>query len=123
MQVNLNPQQNQSFGMSLKISESAQNFLRNKGLSNKNIDKLAELAGSQTKNPYHVHVDFDHNIKSLKADIYDGKEYYELEYDGLFNKLFGNPVKFIEKCCKKADAARAKFSGNEKLDNIFNDLG
>ena len=67
MQLNFHPQQNQSFGMSLKISESAQKFLKTKGLNNQEIDKLATLAGNQVKNPFHVHVDFD--LRPPKIDL------------------------------------------------------
>lgn len=123
MQLNFHPQQNQSFGMSLKISESAQKFLKTKGLNNQEIDKLATLAGNQVKNPFHVHVDFDNKLKRLKADIYDGMTYYEPVQEGLLGSLFSSPVKFIEKCCKMADSLNSKFIGNDKLDDIFSKLG
>lgn len=122
MQVNLTPQQNQSFGMSLSIGEKAQKFLKNQGLSNKEIDKLADLADKQAKNSFNVHIDYDVNSNKLKADIFDGKTYYEPAQEGFLARLLSSPVKFIEKCCNKADALNRKFSGNDKLDDIFSKL-
>ena len=77
----------------------------------------------QAIKPFHVHVDYDINLNRLKGAILNPNIPYEPEFDGFFNNLFGSPVKFIEKCCKKANALKEKFSGNDKLDDIFSKLG
>ena len=117
MQINFNTQNRTNFGMSLKIDKQAQDFLRTRIHTNKEIEKLSQLAASQADNPVNVSISTLNN-KLLTAIIWDGKYYNNSHTDSFLNDIFGSPVKFIEKCCKEADKVKEKFYDNP-INKIF----
>ena len=117
MQINFNTQNRTNFGMSLKIHMQAHNFLRTRVHTNKEIEKLSQLAASQADNPVNVSISTLNN-KLLTGTIWDGKYYYKSHTDSFLNDIFGSPVKFIEKCCKEADKVKEKFYDNP-INKIF----
>ncbi len=108
---------NTSFGMSLKISDKAQKYLRNCNLSNKDIDKLANLVAKHENSPMTISIDLYDN-KTLTGCIYDGKNCYESYIAPFWSQLLKKPIPFIEKCCAEATLLKAKhYDGS--LDKMF----
>lgn len=108
---------NTSFGMSLKISDSAQKYLRNCNLSNKDIEKLANLVAKHENSPMTISIDL-YNNKTLTGSIYDGKNCYENFVAPFWSQFLKKPISFIEKCCAEATLLKAKHY-DSRLDEIF----
>ena len=111
MQVNLNThQQNQNFGMSMRFTKEAKNLLKKPLLKDDEITRMQKLQDSQASNPVSIDIDCC-NIRTLTAEIRNDKNHiYECLADTYYNMAFGSPIKFLEKCCKKADKYLSKLN-------------
>ena len=115
MQIN-NQVSNQNFGMSLKITTGARNYLRNRRLTDKEVDKLGKLIDKFENKNVNVRFQMVDNVFSGSVHV-DSKYSKDFE-ESLFGRLFRSPMKFIEKVCKKADDADNMYN-HSKLDEML----
>lgn len=117
MQVNFNPQQNnQNFGMPLKVTRAAKEHLRKRNMPNADIEKLGKLIDRFEKKA--ISVTIAERDSDLVGHVWlDGKHSSDYR-EGFLSELFNSPIKFIEKVCKKAEKVDDMYNNN-KLDEIL----
>lgn len=119
MQVSFNNQQrNENFGMALKVTESAKEVLRNRKMSNTDIDKLGKLIDKFQKNPVSITIDTYNGSKELNGLVWLNGKHSKNYSEGYFSSIFKSPIKFIEKLCKKAEEVD-NFYNHNKLDDVL----
>ncbi len=108
MQVNFNPQPNQQFGMSMKITQEAKELLRARRMPDADIDRLGKLVDIFEQKA--VSVTIDKRGNDLTGLVWLQGKHSSDHTEGFFSRLFRSPIKFIENVCNKA----------EKVDNYYN---
>lgn len=117
MQVSFNHQQNnQQFGMAMKVTPEAKELLRARKMSDADIDKLGKLIDEFKQKA--VSVTIDKRGNDLTGSVWlEGK--HSSDYtEGFFCRLFRSPIKFIENVCNKGKKVDNHYNHN-KLDEIL----
>ena len=123
MQVN-NVNSNQNFGMAMTIQKNACKLLSKKLNGDAaNIGLLNSMVKSQENNPFGIFI--RENKGRLEAVISDDTEKLTADKkgillkQGLFERLFQTPLKFIENCCKYANHLKDEQEVNKTIESIF----
>ncbi len=122
MQVNFNSQQqNQNFGMAMRITDGAREVLRARRMPGKDIDRLGELIDNFAKRKVDIMIDKSpYSKKRLFGHVCLDQKYYKYFTEGYLNSLFKSPIKFIEKLCKHGNKVDGYYNYN-KLDQVLNE--
>lgn len=116
----LKAQNNQSFGMSMTISNSAKAALKQRLKNPEDIETLRKLIDDQNRNKntsIFLYTQGSHDDTTRLGANMTGKFFTE----GIFHQ-FINPLRFIKKMCKMADELELKIAEEKSLSEAIDNL-